>query len=125
MIIGIGVDIVEIERFKSVLKRRGERFIIRIFTKGERHYSEKKLNRLGHYAARFAAKEAVLKALGTGWSGGIQWTDVEVVPGKAGSLSARLQGLAAKIARQKKIKVVHLSLTHSDKYAAATAVAEG
>jgi holo-[acyl-carrier protein] synthase len=125
MIIGVGTDLIEIDRFKSVLKRRGERFVVKVFTKGERKHADGKMNRLAHYAARFAAKEAVLKALGTGWSGGIHWTDVEVVPGRVGSLSAKLDGLAAKVAKDKKIKVVHLSITHSDRYAAAVAVAEG
>ncbi len=125
MIIGIGNDLIEIERFKTVMRRRGDRFLERIFTAGERKFCEAKLNRLAHYAARFAAKEAVLKSLGTGWSGGIHWTDVEVVPGRVASLAAKLAGLAAKVAKQKRIKVVHLSLTHTDRYASAMAVAEG
>jgi holo-[acyl-carrier protein] synthase len=124
MVNGVGIDLVEIERFKAVMRRRGERFLEKLFTAGERKYCEGKMNRLAHYTARFAAKEAVLKALGTGWSGGIHWTDIEVVHEGTGSVSARLIGLAAKVAKQKKIRKIHLNLTHTDKYASAVAVAE-
>lgn len=125
MIIGVGIDLVEIERFKSVMRRRGDRFLEKVFTAGERKYCEGKMNRLAHYTARFAAKEAVLKALGTGWSGGIHWTDIEVEHEGTGAVAAKLAGLAAQTAKKKKIRKVHISITHSDKYASAVAVAEG
>lgn len=124
MVTGVGIDLVEIERFKATMRRRGDRFLEKVFTANERKYCEDKMNRLAHYTARFAAKEAVLKALGTGWSGGIHWTDIEVVHEGTGSVSVRLDGLAAKTAKQRKIRKIHLSITHSDKYASAVAVAE-
>lgn len=125
MILGIGLDLVELARFKAAMKRHGDRFLEKLFTAGERRYCEGKWNRLAHYAARFAAKEAVLKALGTGWSGGIRWTDVEVRHESTGVVTVRLGGLAREAARKKKIKAVHLSLTHTGSYASAVAVAEG
>ena len=96
----------------------------RVFTAAERRYCDGQRNRIPHYSARFAAKEAVLKALGTGWSGGIRWTDVEVLRGKTGSVSVRLTGLARKAASRQRIRRVHLSLTHAQSHAAAVAVAE-
>lgn len=127
MILGVGTDIVELARFKAAMKRQGDRFLQRIFTEGERRYCEGKLNRIAHYAARFAAKEAVLKALGTGWSGGIAWTDVEVVPARTGKVEAKLSGLALQEARKLGARGdrAHLSMSHSDKYATAVAVIEG
>ncbi|MBI2901582.1 MAG: holo-ACP synthase [Planctomycetes bacterium] len=125
MIIGVGIDLVEVERFKAVMRRRGERFLERIFTAGERKYCEGKMHRLAHYTARFAAKEAILKALGTGWSGGIHWTDIEVVHEGTGAVSAKIGGPAGQVAKKKKIRKVHISITHSERYASAVAVAEG
>ena len=124
MIVGVGIDLVEMDRFKSAMKRHGDRFLSRLFTESERRYCEAKWNRLAHYTARFAAKEAVLKALGTGWSGGIHWTDVEVAHAGAGMVVAKLFGRAAKVARKMKIRTVHINITHSRNYAAAVAVAE-
>ncbi len=124
MITGIGTDLVEVARFRSVMSRRGERFLEKVFTSGERKYCEEKMHRLAHYTARFAAKEAVLKSLGTGWSGGIHWTDIEILHQKNGAVGVKLAGLAAKIAKERKVKRVVLSISHSRKYASALAVAE-
>lgn len=124
MITGIGTDLVEVARFRSVMSRRGERFLEKVFTSNERKHCEGKMHRLAHYTARFAAKEAVLKALGTGWSGGIHWTDIEVLHQKNGPVSVKLSGLAAKVAKEQKVKRVLLSISHSRKYASALAVAE-
>jgi holo-[acyl-carrier protein] synthase len=121
---GVGIDLVEIARFKAAMGRHGERFLVKIFTDRERKYCEGKWNRLAHYTARFAAKEAVLKALGTGWSGGIHWTDVEVAHAGSGEVRVKLSGAAASVARRKRIGTVHLNITHSERYAAAVAVAE-
>ncbi len=124
MIDGVGIDLVEIDRFKAALRRHGDRLLDKLFTTSERHYCESQWNRLAHYTARFAAKEAVLKALGTGWSGGIRWTDVNVVRAKSGKVSVRLGGAARKAAAGRRIKTIHLNLSHSRAYAVAIAVAE-
>jgi holo-[acyl-carrier protein] synthase len=124
VIFGLGIDLVELERFKAAMKRQGEPFLKRLFTPAERRYCEGKWNRFAHYTARFAAKEAVLKALGTGWSGGIRWTDVEVVREGTGSVKVRLKGHAKKAAAKRKIRRIHLNITHAEKHAAAVAVAE-
>jgi len=121
MIVGVGTDVVEIDRFGAVLARQGPRFVEKVFTRSERAYCEGKAGRIAHYAARFAAKEAVLKALGTGWSGGIRWTDVEVVRRATGPLAVKLAGIAAKRAKG---ATVHLSISHSDRTAVATAIIE-
>ena len=124
MIVGVGIDLIELERFKAAMKRQGAPFLEKLFTAAERRYCEGKWNRSAHYAARFAAKEAVLKALGTGWSGGIRWTDVEVVREGVGSVSVRLAGQAKKAASRRKVRRIHLNITHAEKAAAAVAVAE-
>ncbi len=125
MILGVGLDLIELDRFKAAMKRQGTPFLEKLFTPAERRYCEDKWNRIAHYAARFAAKEAVLKALGTGWSGGIRWTDVEVVRDPAGAVTVRLAGQAKKVAARRRIRRVHLNITHAQKYAAAVAIAEG
>jgi holo-[acyl-carrier protein] synthase len=124
MIAGLGIDLVEIERFAAAVKRQGPPFLQRLFTAAERRYCDGHRNRMPHYSARFAAKEAVLKALGTGWSGGIRWTDVEILREKSGPVKVRLSGRARKAASEKGIRRVHLSITHAESHAAAIAVAE-
>src|SRR5687767_14765612 len=108
MIAGVGIDVVDLPRFRAVLKRRGRRFLEKTFTAAERRYCAARPDGGASFAARFAAKEAVLKALGTGWSGGIRWTDVEVVRAAAGAVSVRLSGQAATGARRLGVKRVHL-----------------
>src|SRR5437870_6494342 len=124
MIIGVGIDLVELARFKAAMRRQGAPFLEKLFTPAERRYCEGKWNRIAHYTARFAAKEAVLKALGTGWSGGIRWTDVEIARDGSGAVSVRVAGHARKIAAKRKIRRFHLNLTHTEHYAAAVAIAE-
>ena len=124
MIAGVGLDLVEFSRFRAAVRRQGRRFLTKVFTAAERRYCDGRPDSVSHYAARFAAKEAALKALGTGWSGGIRWTDVEVVRSREGVVSVRLTGAAKSAAARKKIRIVHLSLTHTEKHAAAVAVAE-
>jgi holo-[acyl-carrier protein] synthase len=129
VILGVGIDLIEIDRFKAALGRHEDRFVARVFTAGERKYCDSRAHRHAHYAARFAAKEAVLKALGTGWSGGIKWSDVEVVhTGKShltGPVGVKLTGIAARVAKKLKVKTIHLSITHAQRYASAVAIAEG
>jgi holo-[acyl-carrier protein] synthase len=123
MIVGTGLDLVEISRVAALLRRHGSRGLERLFTWNEIRYCRAQARPELHYAARFAAKEAVLKVLGTGWSHGIGWLDVEVTrtEGKPG---VALSGEAARIAKKLKVRRIHLSLTHTDSWAAAQAVGE-
>ncbi|MCI0589827.1 MAG: holo-ACP synthase [Planctomycetes bacterium] len=124
MIVSNGVDLVEIPRFARVLREWGERFEARIFTEGERAYCRRRAPAETHFAARFAAKEAVMKALGTGWRGGVTWKDIEVVRAPGGPPTVRLGGVCAGIARDRGIARLHLSLTHDAGIALAFVVAE-
>lgn len=125
MIIGIGIDIIEIDRVKGSLDRYRERFLSRVFNQSEIDYCSKKGNPVVHFAARFAAKEAVVKSLGTGFSGGIKWTDVEVVnPHGGGRPLVKLHSKALEALKKNQGSVVHLSISHSVRYAVAHAVCE-
>ena len=118
-IVGVGIDLVDIDRFERVKPRVRER----LFTRAEAGYCILQRRPALHFAARFAAKEAVLKALGTGWSGGIAWTDIEIVREEHGAATVKLTGVAAKRARKLKIKSWHVSMTHTSAAAAAVAIA--
>ncbi len=100
MIVGSGVDLCELPCMKSAIERRGDRLLQRIFTPREIAYCDSKANRFERYAARFAAKEAGMKALGTGWRGGIAWRDFEVANLPSGRPTLRLQGKAAEVAKK-------------------------
>ena len=119
---GIGVDMVEIARMEKVLERRPN-FVKRVFTKAERSYCDRLARPAQHYAARFAAREAVLKALGTGFSRGIGVADVSVVRNEAGQPQVRLTGRAAEIAAEQGVREVALSLSYTHDVAVANAVA--
>ncbi|MGC8553378.1 MAG: holo-ACP synthase [Phycisphaerae bacterium] len=125
VIIGHGVDIAEVVRIADMMKRHGEHFLNRCFTPVEQAYCSDHKCPAMHYAARFAAKEAVLKALGTGWRGEIAWTDVEVRRDAAGKPFVELSGEARRLAVGQGIKRWHLSLSHTDTVAIASAIAEG
>lgn len=125
MIIGHGIDVVEIPRMAEVLKRHGERFVERIFTEAERAYCCGKKRELEHLAGRFAAKEAVLKVLGTGWVGKITWHDVEVINNPAGQPHVTLSGESADIARRLGITRIIVSISHTENWAAASAIGLG
>lgn len=124
MIIGIGVDIVEIRRFGEVLGRQKDRFIQRVFTAGEQEYCRAHRNPVPHFAARFAAKEALFKALGTGWAKGVSWLDVDVRREGQGSPVLTLSGEAEKVSHSLGAARIHLSLSHSNDAAAAVVVLE-
>ncbi len=124
-VLSVGVDLVEVERLADVMGRRGERFASRVFTPGERAYCDERPRPAVHYAGRFAVKEAVLKALRTGWVKGITWQDVEVETGPGGEPSATLSGGALARAEAMGLTTLHISIAHTDHYAVATAVAEG
>jgi len=100
LIIGLGVDIAEVPRVQAAIERHGQRFLDRVFTPKEIEYCERFKNKFERYAGRFAAKEAAMKALGTGWRRGVRWVDLEVVREQSGRPSISLAGEAAKIAGQ-------------------------
>jgi holo-[acyl-carrier protein] synthase len=125
-IVGHGIDIVEIERIRRLIEEHGERFLDRVFTAGEQAYCRANKKRcLEHYAGRFAAKEAVLKVLGTGWRGGIAWTDVEIVKDPSGQPKVVLSGECARIAGELGISRWHVSISHIETHATASAMGEG
>ena len=121
---GHGVDLVEDARIARMVEDHGDRFLERIFTEGERTTAASADGwRIERLAARFAAKEAVLKALGTGWRGGIEWTDVEVVREPSGRPSVELHGEAAAVATRLGIGGWHLSLSHAGGFSIASVIA--
>ena len=125
MIIGHGVDIAETARIKQMMGDHPERFLERCFTPGEQEDSKSSRRQLEHLTARFAAKEATLKALGTGWSQGIGWTDIEIVRAESGKPSLKITGRAAEIATEMGITAWHLSMSHISTTAIASVIAEG
>jgi len=125
MILGTGVDIVAVGRIRAVLGRQKTRFRERVFTPGEQSYCNAHRDPAPHYAARFAAKEAFLKALGTGWSRGIRWVDVEVIRQEGRAPVIHIHGEAAQVAERMQVRAIHVSLSHSDENAVATVILEG
>lgn len=125
-ILGHGIDLVDTPRIERLLGEHEQRFLDRVFTQGERAYCEcgGKL-RVQRYAARFAAKEAVLKVLGTGWSGGIAWTDVEVLREPTGRPTVQLHGEAAAVAQRQGVVAWHISLSHLQGHALASVIGVG
>jgi holo-[acyl-carrier protein] synthase len=120
---GIGIDVVEVPRIAAAIARLGEPFLCKLFTVNERNYcgAQKKFEL--HYAARFAAKEAISKALGTGIGSQAGWLDLEIVRNSVGAPKVVLQGQAAELAKQHGITEIQISLTHTTEYAAANAIA--
>lgn len=113
MIVGTGVDLAEVPRIKASIERFGDKFIRRIYTANEIAYVERKANKFERYAARFAAKEAGMKAIGTGWKRGVTWQDFEVANLPSGKPTLRLHGVAAELAEKLKVRSISLSLTHT------------
>ena len=124
MILGTGVDLAEVARIRASIERYGDRFIKRVFTEKEAAYAERKANKYERYAARFAAKEAGMKALGTGWSGGIKWKDLEVANLPSGRPTLVLHGVARAVADGLSVNTIHLSLTHTSEQALAWVLLE-
>ena len=124
MIIGMGVDIAEVERIQSAIERYGDTFRRRIYTPAERDYCEQFKNKYERYAGRFAAKEAAMKALGTGWRRGVRWVDFEVVREAGGRPTIALDGAAKEIATQLGVKRISLSITHTSSQALAQVIFE-
>ena len=125
MILGTGVDLAEVARIREAIRRYGERFIRRIYTDGEIAYVERKANRFERYAGRFAAKEAGMKAIGTGWKRGVRWQDFEVSNLPSGRPTLRLHGEAARVAEAMGVKIISLSITHTADLGMAHVILEG
>lgn len=117
-----GVDIVEVSRIADMLARHGDRFLERCFTPDEVRHSAGRRRRDEHLAVRFAAKEAAMKALGTGWSAQVGWTDVEVVSEPSGRPTLRLHGGAADLARRLGLRQWAVSLSHTESVAIASVI---
>ena len=125
MIVGVGIDLEEVERVRKSIERHGERFLQRVYTSGERAYAEAAANRYERYTARFAAKEAAMKALGTGWDHGVGWSDVEIVNDEAGRPHLELHGRAKEAAEAQGATRFHVSLSHTRGMAVAQVILEG
>ena len=122
-ILGIGTDIVECPRIGKMIEQHGELFLRRVYTEREIRYCQARKHAIEHFAGRWAAKEAILKALGTGWSRGICWTDLEVRNGPAGGPLVYMGGGAKDVARGRGVGDVLVSISHCRTYATAFAVA--
>jgi holo-[acyl-carrier protein] synthase len=124
MIIGTGIDLVEIARLRKVIERLKDRFVLRVFTPGEVEFCNAHRDPVPHYAVRFAAKEALFKALGTGWAKGVTWLDVEVRRERQDAPTMVLRGEAQRLSAAMGAKKAHLSLSHSDQWAIAMVILE-
>ena len=124
MIVGTGIDITEVPRIAETIERHGERFLHRVFTDGEIAYCDSKANRVERYVARFAAKEAAMKALGAGWNRGVRWRDVEVCREPGGRPTIQFHGKGAEFYARLGAKHVALSLSHTAQQAVAQVILE-
>jgi holo-[acyl-carrier protein] synthase len=124
MIVGLGVDVAEVDRIEAAIARRGRAFLERVYTPLEIAYCERHRNRAERFAGRFAAKEAAMKALGTGWSHGVRWVDIEVVREPSGKPTLLLYGESRVIADRLGVKSIALSITHTGNTALAQAIFE-
>jgi holo-[acyl-carrier protein] synthase len=122
-IVAHGIDLVDFPRIEEMAKRHGPRFLDRVFTASEQAYAKANKNEMEKLAGRFAAKEAILKLMGTGWRGKIAWTDIEIVNNPAGQPEVNLSGEVKKIAERLGIKHISVSITHTANFAIASAVA--
>jgi holo-[acyl-carrier protein] synthase len=124
MILGMGTDLAEVGRIRNSIAQFGDRFLTRIYTPGERAYAASKANSAERFAARFAAKEAGMKAIGTGWSRGVTWHDFEVVNERSGRPTLRLSGVALRVAAEMGVKRTSISLTHTSELSFAVVILE-
>jgi holo-[acyl-carrier protein] synthase len=123
MIVGLGTDIVEIVRIGQMIERHGEHFLHRVYTPDEIRYCQRRKESYQHFAGRWAAKEAVMKTLGTGWTRGVGWLDIEVATRQSGQPLINIRGTARDLASECGIDEVLISISHCRAYATATAVA--
>ena len=124
MIVGLGIDITEVDRIRKAMERRGAAFKKRVYTPSEIAYCETHRDPYERFAARFAAKEAGMKALGTGWTRGVRWVDLEVVRHPSGRPTLKLHGKSGEIAAQLGVKNISLTITHSGNTALAQVIFE-
>ena len=124
-VVGIGTDIVECLRIAQMIERHGELFLARVFTSNEIEYCSSRRTATQHYAGRWAAKEALLNALGTGWRRGIGWRDIEIRNNRAGAPSVAFRGGTRDIVERVGIQELLISISHSRSHAVACAVAQG
>ena len=124
MIVGLGIDVAEVDRVEAAIRRFGGRFLRRVYTEAEVSYCQSKGNPYERFAGRFAAKEAAMKAIGTGWRRGVTWRDFEVTREISGRPVMRLSGVAAKVAGQLGAKHALVSITHSKTLAIAQVILE-
>jgi len=124
MILGTGIDIVEVPRIARSIERFGDRFLTRVFTASEIRYCQSKANAVERFAARFAAKEAGMKAIGTGMRGGVTWQDFEVGREPGGRPTMVFHGKAAQVAQTLGGRHTHLSVSHTEEHAIAYVVLE-
>jgi holo-[acyl-carrier protein] synthase len=124
VIVGLGVDMEEVSRIREVISRHGRIFLDRVFTSAEVAYCERHRDPAERYAARFAAKEATMKALGTGWSKGVRWRDIEVTRKPGGRPTIVLHGIAREHADRLGARHLSLSLTHTGNFALAEVILE-
>jgi holo-[acyl-carrier protein] synthase len=124
MIVGLGVDITEVDRMEAAIARRGRAFLTRLFTPSEITYCERHRHSAERFAGRFAAKEAAMKALGTGWARGVRWIDIEVVREPSGKPTLKLAGAAQAIAASLGVKHIAVTITHDGNTALAQVIFE-
>ena len=122
-ILAHGIDLVDFPRIEEMIQRHGKRFIKRVFTTAEQAYAGANKNDIEKLAGRFAAKEAILKLMGTGWRGKIAWTDIEIKNNSSGQPEVTLSGEVKKIADNLGVKHISVSITHTANFAIASAVA--
>jgi len=124
MIVGMGIDLAEVKRVEAAIARHGRAFLERVFTPAEIRYCEKHRHAAERYAARFAAKEAAMKALGTGWRRGVRWVDLEVANLPTGRPTLKLYGRSKQLAEEMGVRRIALSLTHGSGFAFAQVIFE-
>ncbi|MGD0545655.1 MAG: holo-ACP synthase [Candidatus Acidiferrales bacterium] len=124
MIVGLGLDIAEIDRIEAAITRHGAPILERLYTAAEAAYCESHRNKFERYAGRFAAKEAAMKALGTGWRRGVRWRDIEIIREPGGKPSIALRGAAKRIADGLGVKNISVTITHSGNLALAEVIFE-
>lgn len=124
MIVGLGIDITEVDRIRVAIERRGEALVKRVFTTAEIAYCRQHRDSYERFAGRFAAKEAAMKALGTGWRRGVRWLDIEVTRHSSGKPGLKLSGVAHRFAEKLKVKNITLTITHSGNMALAQVIFE-
>ena len=124
MIVGVGIDLAEVDRIEAAIRRHGQRFLNRVFTEEEVCYCQARGNPYERFAGRFAAKEAAMKAIGTGWRRGVGWRDFQVSREPSGRPTLRFAGVAAKWFERLGARRAHLSITHSGNLAVAQVILE-